>query len=406
MIDSVSLKHFKSHAGTSVVFHPGVNVLVGPSDHGKTNIIRAINWVANNRPLGDGTIQRNYNQASVDLVVSHAKGDETATIRRVRGGRVNEYVLDGAHPFTAFGSDPPPQIRDVLNLSDINLQRQFEPYFLVFDPPGQVAEFIRSITKLDEIDLVIEYINGGIRHNHIDVAVCENELADTLRNLGFMVRVDIDGLQQRVNRVKQLIEHNQKTAASIERLVDLVEQIDTIKPIHLPDDLDRKFDAAKNYVESLTNLRLIISRMTVVINHIQSIKQTFLPNDLDRKIELMKQMTDRTKKLQSDITRLNEIVTSIQLTSLGVIPLPDITEILDCRATLEREYNERMKKRDRLIDLIKGIQKVTEQNYLLLMDQRAVEGEIEDLRGWLTTCPTCGSVLNEESKERLLNESN
>jgi len=358
MIDGIEITNFKSHKDTKIEFNPGVNVLVGLSDHGKTNVIRAINWVANNRPLGDGVINRDATEASVNLLVSHAKGNETDTIRRIKGSKVNEYVLNGGEPFTAFGSDPPPQIRDALNFSEINLQRQFEPYFLVFDPPGQVATFIRSITKLDEIDRVIDSIAGQIDKNKTNVRVCESETGDVLARLGAAVRVDLDGLQQRIDRAKILVEQNKRDDQIIDRLANLVEQIDAIKPIELPEDLDAKLEA-------------------------------------------IKQRTQRAADLQSRVSRLRSVISSLQQATREVIVLPDLTGVLNHRTTLERQYNESMKKRDRLMLLIDSIQNAASTT---TVDEqiRTAEHEVEDLRGQLTTCPTCGSELNEESREKVL----
>src|SRR5690554_5109154 len=53
MITSLEIQNFQSHKETLLEFEPGVNVIIGPSDSGKTAILRALYWLVWNRPLGD-----------------------------------------------------------------------------------------------------------------------------------------------------------------------------------------------------------------------------------------------------------------------------------------------------------------------------------------------------------------
>lgn len=406
MIDSIIIKNFKTHKDTTIEFCPWVNVLVGLSDHGKTNVIRALNWAAHNRPLGDGMINRNSTKAEVEVSLSHPNGAATVNRIKCRDNGTNAYILNGDtdHPFTAFGSDPPPQINDALNLSDINLQRQFEPYFLVFDPPGQVATFIRSITKLDEIDKVIANIDGKIRQNKIDVAVCENETSDILRNLGLVARIDIDGLQQRIDRAKQLMKGNDGANYIISRLSDIVRQIEAIIPIELPDDLDDKLEAMNHQVEVSIRTMSSALKMANMIGSVRSIKSINLPDDLDSGLGQVNQRTEAAKKLQLKFDRLSGIISLIQQTDLEAIELPDPMEPINRLSATVSKYNESVKRRDQLNGLIGRIQDAVVGGQSLVMYETSMASGIKDLRSQLTECPTCGSKLDEASKERLLHE--
>lgn len=359
MINSVLIHNFKSHKDTRVEFCNGVNVFVGLSDHGKTNVIRAINWVANNRPLGDGVINRDSTEASVEISISHAKGGETVTVRRTKGKSTNEYVINGDtdHPFTAFGSDPPPQILDVMNLSEINLQRQFEPYFLVFDSPGQVATFIRSITKLDEIDRVIDVISHHIKQSHTEIEVCNSEMSDVLVRLGVVARINLEDLQNKIDNAIILVAANEKTNIDITRLTSVVEHVITIEPIKIPEDIDQK-------------------------------------------LELTRQKIEQSLTLQNKINRLNQILTNIRQTTS--IRIPDTKEILNHTGIAERKYNDSVKKRNRLIELSSGIVYAKTKIEAFQQEEMTFVGEIKELRGQLTTCPACGADLTNESKERLI----
>ena len=41
----IEIVNFQSHANTKLNFDEGVNVIIGPSDSGKTAVIRAMKWI-------------------------------------------------------------------------------------------------------------------------------------------------------------------------------------------------------------------------------------------------------------------------------------------------------------------------------------------------------------------------
>jgi exonuclease SbcC len=56
-IKKLSLRNFQSHRETDLEFSPGLNIIVGPSDQGKSAIIRALRWLFYNEPRGTGFIR-------------------------------------------------------------------------------------------------------------------------------------------------------------------------------------------------------------------------------------------------------------------------------------------------------------------------------------------------------------
>ena len=53
MIKEISIKNFQSHKDSHIELSDGVNIIVGASDSGKSSLIRAIKWLATNRPSGE-----------------------------------------------------------------------------------------------------------------------------------------------------------------------------------------------------------------------------------------------------------------------------------------------------------------------------------------------------------------
>lgn len=160
MIRSIELRDFQSHPSSLLEFDPGVNAIVGSSDVGKTAILRALRWVWENRPAGKAIIRHGASQASVKVVTD--SGDTKLAIERVRGKRTNKYVV-GEQEFPAPSRDVPAEVRTALGLSEINVQSQLEPHFLVLDAPGKIAAFFNKITKLGEAEQASRLLSARVR---------------------------------------------------------------------------------------------------------------------------------------------------------------------------------------------------------------------------------------------------
>ncbi|HCU01288.1 TPA: hypothetical protein DIC62_00575, partial [Candidatus Nomurabacteria bacterium] len=52
MLEQIEIKKFQCHDNSVINLAPGVNIISGSSDHGKTSVFRAIGLVKNNSPSG------------------------------------------------------------------------------------------------------------------------------------------------------------------------------------------------------------------------------------------------------------------------------------------------------------------------------------------------------------------
>lgn len=155
MISSVHIKNFQSHKDTEFNFHNGVNVIIGSSDCGKSAIIRALRWVLNNSPSGDAFRSHWGGDTEVKLKI---QDDE---VIRKKTNKDNLYSLNG-NDLKAIGMDVPDEIRQVLNMGEINVQGQLDSSFLLSKSPGQVAQHFNKIANLEQIDTSISNVNSAI----------------------------------------------------------------------------------------------------------------------------------------------------------------------------------------------------------------------------------------------------
>ncbi|MBT9258230.1 MAG: AAA family ATPase [Clostridiales bacterium] len=147
-LQKVVIEGFQSHDHTAIELSPTLTVLTGPSDSGKSAVIRAIRWVFHNAPSGDAFLRFNQGPARVSLTFS-----DGVTITRERSGKTNRYILSlpGEEPrvFEGFGRDVPEPVRDVLPQSAYHIQGQLEAPFFLGLPPSQQAEMLGRINGMN-----------------------------------------------------------------------------------------------------------------------------------------------------------------------------------------------------------------------------------------------------------------
>jgi exonuclease SbcC len=223
MIKRLQLKNFQGHEDSELEFSPGLNIITGPSDNGKSSIIRAIEWVRSNRPKGSEFIRIGKRSATVEVetenVLITRERDDKST------GSYSIITEDMEDEFSVVGSDVPVPVITALNLSDINIQLQLDGHFLILDTPGKCAAYLNEITKLDklsnavaklksmklsettnqqqikkELDEVNEYLDSGILNFHL--------VLETLYNDCIQIDNEINELRMKVNTVQRLVNQN------------------------------------------------------------------------------------------------------------------------------------------------------------------------------------------------------
>lgn len=212
MITSLHITNFQSHGNSSLEFCPGVNVIVGESDSGKTAILRALRWLAWNRPGGDSFRSSWGGNTSVGVWL------ENALIVREKIKTENLYRLDDG-VFKAFGTEVPQEIQDLLNIDEINFQQQLERPFLLDDSPGVVAAHFNKIAHLDSIDQAFQLVQKWTRQLGQDIISNEKRIEEYESAL-----VQYDNLPE----MEQAIESAEGQAKQINRAVDQCRQLDDL----------------------------------------------------------------------------------------------------------------------------------------------------------------------------------
>jgi len=173
-IDRISIRNFQKHKRLVISPSPQVTTIVGPSDVGKSAIIRALRWVAFNRPGGTDFIHHGERTVSVSISTGHG------VVCRKRSAKANIYKVstDGEVVLRAIGSDVPNEVQRVLNLSDTNFQRQHDREFWLSETAGEVSRQLNQIVNLGIIDSTLANMASSIRTAKSTLAVVDSRIAD------------------------------------------------------------------------------------------------------------------------------------------------------------------------------------------------------------------------------------
>lgn len=257
-IRSLHLAGFQSHLNSQFELSPGVNVLVGDSDAGKSAVIRALQWLATNRPSGDAFV----NAAAKDTRVTI----ETTTGAASRHRKPNGYTINGT-TFTAIARSVPEELRAVLDLQPINVQGQLlGQYFLVLDSPGEISRYLSSLFGFELCDLLVSAIKTACQRAQIAITHAEQQLATLDSEIA--ARAPTDALEPLVEEAEALAALVERGAQYESALAALVTQLASARDrsVRLAAARDVDLADAERALAGLQQLETIESQIGALVS--------------------------------------------------------------------------------------------------------------------------------------------
>lgn len=190
-LERLSLQNFQCHEQLRIKFDSQITTIVGGSDVGKSAIIRAIRWVAMNRPRGSGFVRHGQDSACVKLWVDDKR------ITRLRDKTSNCYQINDSK-MEAVATTVPEPVSRLLNVDEVNIQGQHDQPFWFGLSPGEVAKRINSIVDLGLIDESLADIAAGLRKVKATAEVLEERWNESIEAVAKSDYVPImaDGLEE------------------------------------------------------------------------------------------------------------------------------------------------------------------------------------------------------------------
>ncbi len=354
MLKSLILKNFQSHKNSIFKFINGVNAITGTSRHGKSASLRAINWVVNNRPSGDGNVSFwawDEKKKQIEPTSVILETDEHV-IERIRSADRNSYILDGKQ-LDAIGTDVPKEVQVALGFTEVNIQSQMDQPFLLSESSGEVGKFFNKIVKLDSIDQFQSALDSKKRKTKADLEINKDNLERT---------------------EKELVAYGwvEKAKETIEKL-ELLEK--KSESLYLKkENLAQSITKYSEFQEILLKVKIIPDALVLCEN--------IYEKTLNHKVLLKKQ--ESIQSYQYEYTKHKNILDKCSATN---IPYAEkIVSRIGRFGEMNKESYNLMTKLKTAIDLY-----TSNQNIL-----KSFDTEYDVLKQSLPTlCPTCGKPLEE-----------
>lgn len=173
MLELIRLSNFQKHKKLTVKIGPGVTTIIGKSDIGKSAVLRALRMLCLNKPGGASHIHHGAKKSVIGVIFDGVK------IQKVRSEKTGYYKIEAQDAMKAVGAGPPPdEVVAVTKMSPLNFQRQGDPPFWFFEPPGQVSRALNEFVSLGSIDKALDLSAKLVRETSQNVKYAERVLAE------------------------------------------------------------------------------------------------------------------------------------------------------------------------------------------------------------------------------------
>lgn len=354
-LTKIELKNFQKHEHLVITIpeNNSVTTITGSSKRGKSCILRAIRWVFCN-DLTPTTIRRTITENNeikmtkeTAVLISLSDG---SVIKKVLSNTKNEYYLNDKK-ITGFGRNVPDEIKEKLNLTEMNFQWQFDSPFMIGESGGtSIAKELNSIASLEEMDVVTDAVNKDIR-----------EASAKLKEI-----------EEKLRKEESFIETIQKEYSNISDISDIEKLYSEYEKCM------KNSEEIKSVTKCLTNLnntykKIDLNKISKISDELKSIELFNQQDDKDKYSELKKMLEflEEHKPLNIDAQKLFSV-------------LDEIKSMIDNLQLFNDKQNNLSK-----------LNKLMIENAQMLKDSKESLTELQRELDTYETCPTCGNPLKE-----------
>lgn len=426
-IEYIEIENFQSHSHTKLVLDEGVNVIIGPSDSGKTAVIRAMKWIFFNEPSGTDIIKKGETSAKVTL-----KLNTGVKIIRGRDKSKNYYEIvtkDGeVQRFEGFGLNVPQEVIDITGMNKIdlgnikmslNISEQLESPFLITDSPSIKANALGKLAGVDIIDKALGILSKDIYEINNDRKSIEKEIKNQesfLESFKYLdeEKVKIERLENIFHQVDEfksklsiLTNLEKKYTKNLEKTNETKEYLKKFKNLDELSILYEKLILKENNLKIYLNLN---NRLVYTDSKIKELNLFLEKVDTDKVYDIYSKSFEINEKLEKyklaykNFTNINNQIRRLE----NILKKYPDTVHLDKLALELSHLNIKKEKMESLKVKYDHInQKLNEGNkYItkLISNYKAAVNTYIELLKESGTCPICYNKIDDKHIESILKE--
>ena len=281
MFRFLDISNFQSHEKTRIDFSKGVNVIFGLSQAGKTAITRAMRLLIDNRPLGGKFFSDFAGDKGETKITLGLEGSQDISI--IKSIKINKdgdkqviktsYTIGGTE-FSSPKDQVPDQVTAALNISELNIQRQFDPPFLVSSSGGEIAKTINRITRLEEVDDWVTELTSEINSGNRDVVRMEQEAKSLIQEIEIYKDIEdteriVSELQTSVGVIARLLIQEADLAKMLVQLDGVTKELEILEDFLKVERYIKKAESHQRDIDSFEEMEFLISeheRLTDIID--------------------------------------------------------------------------------------------------------------------------------------------
>lgn len=353
-ISKLILNNFQQWKTGLIEFKPGLNILIGNTESGKSTLFRAIGSILTGK-MPEDYIRKGTKGCEVEIQFS-----DNTIFKRSRNKKDNIANANGVI-FERVGKEIPFEYFNKLGKTSIEFgskelslcsYSQFEPHFFITLSDYDKSKLIGTICGIDIVDRLMDLINKDIRSNNTNIKFLETQISEQKAEKSVKVP-EFEAVNKKMSEMTECYGM-----------------------------LDDKFKMVENLSE-LSN-KLISLNNNINISKIEK-------NTLELKIgEFNRDKVELLQKLHAFKKNLGTLIAEI-----------DMNKYLQLRLVLKGVDVNKVNLLDDLMFLREKLQQINDQINSCLEDNHKVsvilsnyENQKKDLLKDFDKCPLCGGAIN------------
>jgi len=264
-------------------------------------------WAIYNRPSGLSFISYwNRDKKGNPLKSTYSEIKSFYSVKRIRNKELNGYKLipifnEPEQKLEAIGLDVPEQVSKLLNLSEVNIQKQMDAPFLLSESASEVARFLNKEIRLDLIDKILSNAESKRRKYNSDIKQYDIEISEIEKELEkFEILEEAERLNTQLNEVEILIE-------SIE---DKIEGLELLKV-----DYQKYVKIIQNYV------KIPFKNIEEIIELLDEVKKE--EKDIQEHLEVLEEYKSDYREKANDIITYEHDIKKLEKRMPDTCPFSD-----------------------------------------------------------------------------------